>query len=280
MKIETSNTRYRWRDLLGGRFGEIPWIDLWDQKIPPLGKVNSVQVRSRSENKLANSSLFLTWIEEESHAILQVVCNANDERLMTEYEASPAVKELIIGVLSQPKLEKEPADYRTFRLSNYVQKSEIPEAFHGDVDNIKLWSSFFKQPHVSGLQGRHFTTVNGEGFYLAPVTSNCLRLGKEHDPQFGVTCEGFDFDPQTQAPVIEEDGVYWKLPESKVTIILPHSVASDKVAEYYSYFGVYKGWQEKERREQQEFRERQKRFENRQAANEAIKVAELRESLV
>jgi hypothetical protein len=241
---------YRFSEPLGGKYGEMPCVEIGgNENIPPLDKVHSLYIDFCRKDKLAESDIVVTWIVDNTGAILKLYCGADDSRLLEQYKNNAALGEKVIELLLLPE-QRGIFDrrYRLYEPGFTISKTEIPESLQPFVASIEAWKAFFEKSAVSGLSGRHYVQITDDGYYMAPITGSCLRLGRSPDPMNEDLEEGFDFDPKTNPPIVSEHGICWKLPEAKIMIALPHEVSSGRVASYYEYLEVWQNFMSAQRK--------------------------------
>ena len=241
MRDFTINTRFRFRDPLGGQLGEIPYIEIRDGKdIPPLNKAYRIHVDSWRCDRPERSGIVASWAILGTEVMLKLYCKADDPRLKIQYQADNSLAAKIIDILFLPEQpDKQSKQYRRIETETTIPKEEIPEMLRPFVTQVEKWKTFFQQPTMKELRGRHYVSVSGEGYYMAYIVGSCLRLGYiptlEHMLNGMPRVSGFDFDPKTEPPTVFDEGIYWELPEQKILVILPHDSSNERVAAYYGY---------------------------------------------
>jgi len=70
----------------------------------------------------------------------------------------------------------------------------------------------------------------------------------DEEPEWSIPL--FEFDPQKQPPLVDEEAAWWELPDEKVIVVLFHESADEKVAEYYGYQDTLKQFQRRHKEQE------------------------------
>lgn len=253
--LTTHDTRFRFREPLGGRLGETPYIEIRDgEDIPGFDKACLIYVDLWNARQPVRSRVVVVWKVSGSEVVLKLYCNADDSRLKKQFQADLTLTDKILKILFLPDQKlKSTQEYRRIETNTSIPKDEAHELFRGLVSQVETWQAFFKQPAMNKLQGHHYVYVSQEGYYLAYISRGCLRLGlkpaaedlevKGFLESYPVYSEGFDFDPQMEPPTVVDNGIYWELPEPKILVILPHDSSNERVAAYYGYLESFRKYE-------------------------------------
>lgn len=261
--LTTRDTRFRFREPFGGQLGEIPSIKIQEgEEVPPLNMTYAIYVSSLNRDEPVKCQLTLVWITEGTEVELKHYCRADDFRLKNQYQTNLSLVERVLDILLLPEQrDKPPEQYRRIETKTTILKEEIPESLQPFVTQVEKWQVFFQKPAMKQLRGRYYVNVSGEGYYLAFISSGCLRLG--YEPTIDDLLEGaipgdsgFDFKPETEPPTFVDDGIYWELSEPKILVILPHKSSNERVAAYYGYLDVFQSYTQSKQKEQDEFNAR------------------------
>lgn len=243
MRDLTTDTRFRFREPLGGQLGDMPYIEIRDgEEVPPLNKANLIYVDIWHSGEPASSRLVILWVVSDTKVVLKLYCQADDPRLKMQYQEDNSLAEKILDILLlAEQRDKKLGEYRRIETKTTISKEELPEIFRPFVTRIEKWQAFFQKPAMKELRGRHYVSVSGEGYYMAYIIGSCLRLGYVPTLEDILNGEalpgdwGLDFNPKTEPPTVFDEGVYWELPEPKILVIVPHDSSNEEVAAYYGY---------------------------------------------
>lgn len=232
------------------------------------------------KDNLANSRLCVSWTVKDSVAKLQLNNNADSPQLKSQYATSPVFSEKITDLLLLPEQRhKSDSQFRRAFTGTCVAKEQVPPILEPFVSNVEKWRAFFRQDAFLNQYGRHFTCINEDDYYVAPIGAGCLRLGRKANPEYGDYGEGFDFDPKAQPPILVEEAIYWEIPESKVVITLPHEVSNEVVATYYGYLSVWQAYMAEKLRRQKEMTAAMNRADEESPAKASEREQTLRTAL-
>ncbi len=255
--LTTHNTRFRFKESLGGMLGEIPYIEIRDcEDIPSLNKANLIYIDIWNRDERVRSRIVIIWVVSGTEVTLKLHCYADDHRLKKQYREDNLLAEKIIGILCLPDQNlKQASEYRRIENRTTISKWEIAEPFQSFVGQVELWKVFFQQPDIGQLRGHHYVHVNTEGYYLAYISAGSLRFGQCPSIEVGEAnfdksyseATGLYFDPKTRPPVLVNNGIYWELPEFKILVILPHDASNERVAEYYNYSEAFQKYEQSKR---------------------------------
>lgn len=214
--------------------GHLPDILLnGESALPPIEKAYSLSVDIGET--IVNSTINAIWLvkgEMRFEIKLMECAIINNSHIKQQLAQNPSLLEKISDLFISSTFHRKIVFSKN---EEFLKEHELPSNLKPLVDQQAIWSKFMKPFwEKNSFHKMQSSRIDEQGYYILPIYGHYLRLPGEEEELEDEFNAMFAF-PKTFSPVVEYGWAYWPLENKKIKLLLWHSDAERRVAEYYGY---------------------------------------------